>query len=148
MASNVVYGPLQLLVIGFGQAALPLDFINQLRRLRDDGIVRLVDAVYVSKDEHGGLTQIRATDFSQDEMVVFGLLAGALFGYGAAGEEGAMRGPSSGDWRPRAANSASIVTIWMRSPIGSHAARRRPSSSWSISGRSGSRTHCETQTVS
>jgi uncharacterized membrane protein len=96
MASNVVYGPLQLLVIGFGQAALPLDFVNQLRRLRDDGIVRLVDAVYVAKDEHGGLTQIRATDFNPEEIVVFGLLAGALFGYGAAGEEGAMLGAVAG----------------------------------------------------
>ena len=96
MPSDVVYGPLQLLVIGFGQASLPLDFINQLRRVRDDGVVRLVDAVYVSKDAHGDLTQIRATDFSQDEMTLFGALAGALFGYGAAGEEGASLGLIAG----------------------------------------------------
>ena len=92
MESNVIYGPLQLLVIGFGHAALPLDFVNQLRRLRDDGIVRLVDAVFVAKDEHGELTEIRATDFSKEEAVLLGSLAGALFGYGAAGEEGADLG--------------------------------------------------------
>src|SRR5687767_14855074 len=96
MDSNVVYGPLQLLVIGFAQAALPLDFVNQLRRLRDDGIVRLVDAVFVAMDEHGDLTEIRATDFSEEEAVLFGALAGALFGYGAAGEEGAALGAVAG----------------------------------------------------
>ena len=91
MASDVIYGPMQLLVIGFGQAALPLDFVNQLRRLRDDGVIRLVDAVYVAKDEHGDLTEIRVTDFSEEEMAIFGTLAGALFGFGAAGEDGAVR---------------------------------------------------------
>jgi uncharacterized membrane protein len=97
MPSNVVYGPLQLFVVGFGQAALPLDFVNQLRRVRDDGIVRLVDALYAAKDEHGDLTQIRVTDFSKEEMALFGTLAGALFGYGAAGEEGAMLGAVLGE---------------------------------------------------
>jgi uncharacterized membrane protein len=97
MTSNVVYGPLQLLVVGFGQAALPLDFINQLRRVRDDEIVRLVDAFYAAKDEHGDLTQIRVTDFSKEEMALFGTLAGALFGYGAAGEEGVLPGAVLGE---------------------------------------------------
>jgi len=97
MASTVMYGPLQLLVIGFGQAALPLDFVNQLRRVRDDGIVRLVDAVYAAKDEHGDLTQIRVTDFSTEEMSHFGILAGALFGHGAAGDEGVVLGAVLGE---------------------------------------------------
>jgi uncharacterized membrane protein len=87
---------MQLVVIGFGQAMLPLDFVNQLRRLRDDGIVRLVDAVFVAKDEHGDLTEIRASDVSEDEAVLLGTLAGALFGYGAAGEEGAALGAELG----------------------------------------------------
>jgi uncharacterized membrane protein len=97
MMSNVVYGPLQLFVVGFGQAALPLDFVNQLRRVRDEGIVRLVDAVYAAKDEHGDLTQIQVTDFSKEEMALFGTLAGALFGYGEAGEEGAVLGAVLGE---------------------------------------------------
>jgi uncharacterized membrane protein len=96
VAETVLYGPLQLVVIGFGQAALPLDFVNQLRRLRDDGIVRLVDAVFVAKDEHGDLNEIRASDLSEDEAVLLGTLAGALFGYGAAGDEGAELGAELG----------------------------------------------------
>jgi len=126
MASNVVYGPLQLLVIGFGQAALPLDFINQLRRVRDDGIVRLVDALYVAKDEHGDLNEIRVTDFSIEEMAVFGTLAGALFGYGAAGEDGAVMGAVFGELaaedREFGLDSDDIDEIADRIPRGSSAA--------------------------
>ncbi len=92
----MTYGPMQLVVIGFGQEALPLIFMNQLRRLRKAGIVRLVDATYVSKDEHGDLTEIKATNLSEDEAVLLGTLAGALFGYGAAGEEGLERGAVTG----------------------------------------------------
>jgi uncharacterized membrane protein len=92
----MTYGPMQLVVIGFGEAALPLDFVNQLRRLRDDGIVRLVDAVFIAKDEHGDLNEIEASDLSEDEAVLLGMLAGALFGYGAAGEEGMELGAELG----------------------------------------------------
>ncbi|HYP60202.1 MAG TPA: DUF6325 family protein [Thermomicrobiales bacterium] len=92
----MTYGPMQLIVIGFGQSALPLDVVNQLRRLRDDGVVRLVDAVYVSKDEHGDLTEIQASDLSDDEVVLLGMLSGALFGYGASGESGMELGAELG----------------------------------------------------
>ena len=126
MASDVIYGPMQLLVIGFGQAALPLDFVNQLRRLRDDGVVRLVDAVYVAKDEHGDLTEIRVTDFSEEEMAIFGTLAGALFGFGAAGEEGAVMGAVIGEMGAEAEDfgldSDDMDEIADRIPRGSSAA--------------------------
>jgi uncharacterized membrane protein len=87
---------MQLVVLGFGRAALPLDFVNQLRRLREDGIVRLVDAVFVSKDDHGELNELRASDISQEEATLMGTLAGALFGYGAAGEDGIELGAEVG----------------------------------------------------
>jgi uncharacterized membrane protein len=86
---------LQLVVIGFGRAAIPMDFVNQLRRVREEGIVRVVDAEFISKDEHGDINSIQATDLSQEEAALFGTLARALFGYGAAGEEGALLGIDS-----------------------------------------------------
>ena len=126
MASDVIYGPMQLLVIGFGQAAFPLDFVNQLRRLRDDGVIRLVDAVYVAKDEHGDLTEIRVTDFSEEEMAIFGTLAGALFGFGAAGEDGAVVGAVIGEMAAEAEefglDSDDMDEIADRIPRGSSAA--------------------------
>jgi uncharacterized membrane protein len=85
----MVYGPIQLVVVQFEQASLPLDFVNQLRWLRDDGIVRLVDAVFIAKDVHGNLTEIEASDLDEAEAVLLGTLSGALFGYGMGGEVGA-----------------------------------------------------------
>jgi uncharacterized membrane protein len=96
VGATVLFGPIQLVVAGFGQAAIPLDVVNQLRRLRDDGIVRLVDAVFVAKDEHGDLTEIKVSDLNEEEAVLLGTLTGALFGYGAAGEEGAELGAELG----------------------------------------------------
>jgi uncharacterized membrane protein len=123
----MTYGPMQLIVIGFDRAALPMGFVNQLRRLRDDGIVRLVDAVFISKDEHGDLNEIRASDISEDEAVLLGMLAGALFGYGAGGEEGAELGAELGGLAAAESgefglNSADIDEIADLIPRGSAAA--------------------------
>jgi uncharacterized membrane protein len=92
----MTYGPVQLIVIGFGRAALPSDVANQLRRLREAGIVRLVDAVFVSKDENDNLNAIKATDIDHNEAVLLGTIAGALFGFGALGEEGIDLGAEVG----------------------------------------------------
>jgi uncharacterized membrane protein len=96
VGATALYGPIQLVVVGFERAAIPLDVVNQLRKVRDAGIVRLVDAVFVAKDEHGDLTAIQATDLSKDEVVLLGTLAGALFGYGAAGDDGLEIGADLG----------------------------------------------------
>jgi len=92
----MIYGPMQLLVIGFGHATLPLEFVHQLRSLRDTGVVRLVDAVFVAKDEHDNLNAIKVSDLSQDETVFLGSVVGALFGFGALGEAGMDRGAEIG----------------------------------------------------
>jgi uncharacterized membrane protein len=92
----MTYGPMQLIAIGFGHASLPLDFVSQLRRLRAEGIVRLVDAVFVSKDNHGDSNAIKVSDLDEEETILLGTIAGALFGFGASGEEGIDRGAEIG----------------------------------------------------
>jgi uncharacterized membrane protein len=92
----MTYGPMQLFAIGFGNASLPTEFVDELRRLRDAGVVRLVDAVYVAKDEHDKLNTIRVSDITPEEAVLLGTIAGALVGYGAIGEEGIDRGAEIG----------------------------------------------------
>jgi len=92
----MTYGPMQLIAIGFGHASLPMDFLNQLRALREAGVVRLVDAVFVSKDEHDNLDAIQVSDLSQDETLLLGTIVGALIGYGAIGDDGIDRGGEIG----------------------------------------------------
>ncbi len=92
----MTYGPLQLITIGFGHASLPTDFVSQLRRLRDEGIVRLVDAAFVSKDDHGNANAMKVTDLDVGETILLGTIAGALFGFEANGESGINRGAEIG----------------------------------------------------
>ena len=92
----MTYGPMQLIAIGFGHASLPLDFVNQLRRLRDAGVVRLLDAVFIAKDEHENLNAIKVSDLDDEEALLLGAIAGALVGYGAIGDEGIERGAEIG----------------------------------------------------
>ena len=68
----MTYGPMQLVVLRFEDASIPVDVVNLLRRLRDQGVVRMVDAMFVSKDLHGELSAIKATDVSGEEAVLLG----------------------------------------------------------------------------
>jgi uncharacterized membrane protein len=90
------FGPMQLLVIGFDQAELTGEIAPELRRLREHDIVRLIDLLFVTKDEDGRVTTIETTDLSAEESVEFGAVVGALMGYGAAGEDGAAAGAVAG----------------------------------------------------
>jgi hypothetical protein len=89
-------GPVQLLVVGFlgdedsGQIRAELD------RLREQDVVRLVDLVVVRKHEDGQVERVRRTDLSEGEAEEMGALAGALIGFGAAGEEGMEAGAELG----------------------------------------------------
>ncbi len=84
----MTYGPLQMVVITFPKPDIPMDLRNQLKKVRDQGLVRMVDAVFVSKDEHADIAVLEGSDLEEDEVELLGILARALFGYGAAGEAG------------------------------------------------------------
>jgi uncharacterized membrane protein len=72
-------GPVQLVVLGFSETALPLELINQLRRWREGGTVRLVDALFVAKNDQGDLIEIGDSTSGQEEAALLGTLAEALF---------------------------------------------------------------------
>ena len=88
-------GPVQLLVVGFGEDA---DFqgkaLDEIHRLTEHDIVRLVDLLVVSKDEDGNIMHVEVSD--RPELQKYGAVAGALLGLGAAGEEGALIGAEAG----------------------------------------------------
>ena len=90
------FGPLQMVVITFSKPDIPMDLRNQLKKVRDQGLVRMVDAVFVSKDEHGDLAVLEGSDLETDEVELLGIMARAFFGYGAAGEEGLEAAVESG----------------------------------------------------
>ena len=84
-------GPVQVLVVGFGEGAeFKGEALAELKRLRDADIVRLIDLLFVRKNTDGSVDKIQITD--DDELMKLGAVAGALVGFGAAGEEGAEAG--------------------------------------------------------
>jgi uncharacterized membrane protein len=85
-------GPVQLLVVGFEGSELKGEILAELERLRENDIVRLIDLVFVRKDDNGNIEKILRSDLSPEEAEAFGATVGALIGFGAAGEEGAELG--------------------------------------------------------
>ena len=90
------FGPVQMLVVGFEDGKFSGEILAELRRLREHDIVRLVDLLFVARDENGEIEALEHSDLAEDEAEAFGALAGALLGMGAAGEEGAEEGAAQG----------------------------------------------------
>jgi len=78
-----MFGPVQMLVVGFTEANFTGEILAELRRLREADTIRLVDMMVVRKDDDGTVTAVRATDLSEGEAQEFGALVGALVGLGA-----------------------------------------------------------------
>ncbi len=87
-------GPVQLLAIGFNEPNFTGAIMDEVKRLREHDIVRLVDVLLVAKDDDGNITQVEVAD--KPELQEYGALAGALLGLGAAGEAGAEAGAAAG----------------------------------------------------
>jgi uncharacterized membrane protein len=108
----MTFGPMQTLVVGFGDAEATGEISAELARLRDHDIVRLVDLLIVTKDASGAVAAIEASDLSKDESEELGALAGALIGLGAAGEEGAEAGALAGALAADSGETALGQDVW------------------------------------
>jgi uncharacterized membrane protein len=89
-------GPVQLLVLGFKQPDFQGEIRQELDRLRDNDLVRVIDALAVRKDADGNVEVLHESQLSDDEQAAFGALVGGLIGLGAAGEEGFEIGAERG----------------------------------------------------
>ena len=89
-------GPVQLLVLGFSHPDFRGEIRKELDRLRDNDLVRVIDALAVQKDADGNVTSLHESQLSSEDQAAFGALVGALIGLGAAGEEGMEVGAERG----------------------------------------------------
>ena len=80
-------GPVQIVVVGFDDLKLGNQVLAELRRLSSLEVVRLVDAVIVTKSRSGELVRVPATD-PTEETSQLGAIAGALLGLEDEIEEG------------------------------------------------------------
>jgi len=89
-------GPVQLLIFAFDRPDFDGSVIAELDRLKESGVVRLIDGAVIYKDAEGDVAIYERSDLTIEEAEELGALVGALIGLGAAGEEGAELGAEIG----------------------------------------------------
>jgi uncharacterized membrane protein len=89
-------GPVQLLVLGFSRPDFHGEIRDELQRLKENDLVRVIDALAVQKDAQGNVSTLHQSQLSEEQAVEFGALVGALVGLGAGGEEGMDAGAELG----------------------------------------------------
>ena len=97
MSTKHVTGPIQVLVIGFDRFQATGQIMAELRRVRKRGVIRLIDVLFVEKDDKGDLkSSMHLTDLSETERVRLGEVAGGLLGLRAGGVAGGAAGARAG----------------------------------------------------
>jgi hypothetical protein len=90
-------GPIQAFVIGFPDNDLFEGRIaEELARLSDVGQIRIIDAVFVMRDDDG-ISVLGVSDLDDEQRAELRAAVGALVGLGVAGAEGAEAGAALGD---------------------------------------------------
>src|SRR4030081_3324600 len=121
------FGPVQMLVVGFEHGKFEGEILAELKRLRDEEIIRLVDLLFVNKDDDGVITAVELSDLSPGEAVRFGALAGGGVVRGAGSAQEAKRARRRELWpepsRWRTARRSARATSGS-SPTRSHRAHR------------------------
>jgi uncharacterized membrane protein len=80
-----------MLVLEFDRTQFSGEVLPELERLKEAGIIRLIDLLFVRKPANGDLEIVQQSDLSGDEAIEFGALVGALIGLGSGDEEMAYR---------------------------------------------------------
>lgn len=93
---GLTLGPVQMLVVGFDTDQFTGEIREELKRLKDNDIVRVIDLLAVRKNEDGEVEALQQSDLNQEEAEEFGAIIGALVGFGAGGEEEAEVGAIAG----------------------------------------------------
>jgi hypothetical protein len=96
MSALTSFGPVQMLVLEFDRTRFQGEILPELKRLTDEGIIRIVDLLFVAKPKGGELEVTQRSDLSQEEAMEFGAIIGALVGLGTGSDEETIRAAEAG----------------------------------------------------
>ena len=91
-----VFGPVQMLTIGFEGSRFKGEILPELERLKAAGVVRIIDLLVIRKDETGAVAKLTASDLDWEEATEYGAFIGSLIGLAQGGAEGFDRGAIAG----------------------------------------------------
>ncbi len=79
-------GPIQLVVVGFERTdRFRGEILRELEELRTGDVIRVLDLLFVMKDEAGNIISFEDTDLSQEEAIEYGTLLARMIGLNGAG---------------------------------------------------------------
>jgi uncharacterized membrane protein len=109
-------GPVQFLAVGFDRIDLFTGAIRrELQNVRSRGLIRLIDALFLIKDEDGAITRLEASDLSEEEKAQLGKVLGGLVGLSTAQAESAVVNAVAGSETPadqvRGMSSANVRSL-------------------------------------
>jgi hypothetical protein len=67
----MTFGPIELVLIKFPHNRFTGEIARELRRLVESGTIRVVDILFVRKDEFGGLTVLEINDLDDPDYAIF-----------------------------------------------------------------------------
>ena len=115
----LAHGPVHKLTVEFELNRFRGEILPELDRLKELGIVRVIDLLAVRKDRTGKFMVMMASDLDPEEAIDFGVSVGKLIGLGLGGREGAEIGAQLGaealaDGHVFEADEAPVIAETMR----------------------------------
>jgi uncharacterized membrane protein len=89
-------GPIHLVVLEFEDSRFTAEILPALRAAHRQGLIRLLDLLFLQKEASGALHTLQASDLSQQERLRFGAVVGALLGVGAGTVAGGLQAGAVG----------------------------------------------------
>lgn len=80
-------GPLQFIAVEFDKPEFKGELNDELQKLRDENLIRIVDGAVIYKDETGKVATLEESDLSALENAQYGAAIGSIIGLGSENEE-------------------------------------------------------------
>lgn len=74
----MILGPLEYIVVGFEGNRFTGQILPELRAAREKGIIRVIDLLFIKKDENGDITATELRDLGEEEASQLGFSANDL----------------------------------------------------------------------
>ena len=135
MSSLATFGPVQMLVLEFDRTRFDGEVMPEFERLKDQGIIRVIDLLFVAKPEGGELEVIQRSDLTKDDAMEFGAIVGALVGLGTGSEAETIRAAEAGAQEMEDGHLLGDTEVWYLAdaiPEGSSAAVLLIEHQWAI----------------
>jgi uncharacterized membrane protein len=84
-------GPMQLIAVAFDEPDFKGEIDTELKKLRDNNQVRVVDGVVIFKDKDGNVAVRQESDLTAEENRTYGAIIGGLLGIGSGDVETAAK---------------------------------------------------------